>query len=98
MIESQRMDTIYRGPVHTSFAMVVSGLITLRAYKKIDYFKIDFEKNMEKGADVVFCNIAAQRWLGFRIDMVVFVFGLTTAILSIVMKGSIEPGLLAFSL
>jgi hypothetical protein len=53
---------------------------------------------MEKGADVVFCNIAAQRWLGFRIDLVVFVFGLTTAILSIVMKGSIEPGLLAFSL
>jgi ATP-binding cassette subfamily C (CFTR/MRP) protein 4 len=59
MIESQRMDTIYRGPIHTSFAMVVSGLITLRAYKKIDYFKIDFSHNMEKGADVVFCNIVA---------------------------------------
>jgi len=59
MIESQRMDTIYRGPVHTSFAMVVNGLITLRAYKRIDYFKIDFSKNMEKGADVVFCNVVS---------------------------------------
>jgi ATP-binding cassette, subfamily C (CFTR/MRP), member 4 len=98
MIESQRMDTLYRGPVHTSFAMVVSGLITLRAYKKIDYFKIDFSRNMEKGADVVFCNIIAQRWLGIRIDLIVFVFGVATCAISIVMKDSLESQLVAFSL
>jgi len=56
MIESQRLDTIYRGPVHTTFAMVVNGLITLRAYKKIDFFKIDFDNNLEKGANVTFGN------------------------------------------
>lgn len=92
------MDTIYRAPVHTSFATVVSGLITLRAYKKIGYFKIDFSRNMEKGADVIFCNIATQRWLGIRIDVVIFIFGATTAIMSVFYKGSIEPQMIAFSL
>lgn len=92
------MDTLYRGPVHTSFAMVVSGLITLRAYKKVDFFKIDFSRNMEKGADVIFCNIASQRWLGIRIDMVIFIFGVATCVISVVSKDSLSPVLIAFTL
>ena len=32
MIEAQRMDSIVRGPIHSLFAMVVNGLISIRAY------------------------------------------------------------------
>lgn len=43
LVETQRLDSIYRGPIHSTFAMIVDGLVTLRAYEKIDFFKIDFE-------------------------------------------------------
>ena len=32
MIEAQRLDSIVRGPIHSLFAMVVNGLISIRAY------------------------------------------------------------------
>jgi ATP-binding cassette, subfamily C (CFTR/MRP), member 4 len=39
MQSSQVLDGIYRGPIHTTFSLVVQGLVTLRAFDKIAYFK-----------------------------------------------------------
>ena len=39
MVEAQRLDSIVRGPIHSLFAMVVNGLVSIRAYEKLDYFK-----------------------------------------------------------
>lgn len=30
MIDAQRLDSMVRGPIHTTFGMIVSGLVTLR--------------------------------------------------------------------
>jgi hypothetical protein len=35
MLESQREDAICRTPIHNTFAMLVDGLVTLRAFEKI---------------------------------------------------------------
>lgn len=32
LVETQRMDSIVRGPIHSLFAMVVNGLVSIRAY------------------------------------------------------------------
>jgi len=40
--ESQRMDSIYRGPIHSSFTNVVNGLVTLRAFERVPYFRSMF--------------------------------------------------------
>ena len=32
MVEAQRLDTLVRGPIHSLFAMVINGLISIRAY------------------------------------------------------------------
>ena len=37
--ESLRMDSIYRGPIHTSFTNIVNGLVSLRSYERISYFR-----------------------------------------------------------
>jgi hypothetical protein len=34
MMESQREDAICRTPIHNTFAMLVNGLVTLRAFEK----------------------------------------------------------------
>jgi hypothetical protein len=38
-VDSQRMDGMMRAPIHSTFGMVVNGLVTLRAFNKIKYFK-----------------------------------------------------------
>lgn len=32
MIEAQRLDSIVRGPIHSLFSTIVSGLVSIRAY------------------------------------------------------------------
>ena len=42
MIDSQRFDGELRGPIHSTFSMIVNGLVSLRALDKLAYFKQDF--------------------------------------------------------
>ena len=32
MVEAQRLDSVVRGPIHSLFAMIVNGLVSIRAY------------------------------------------------------------------
>lgn len=45
--EAQRMDSIYRGPIHSSFTNVVNGLVSLRAYERLDFFRDKFMHQLE---------------------------------------------------
>jgi len=92
------MDSMFRSPVHSTFAMLVDGVITLRAYEKNEFFSIDFLRNLEKGANVTFMNHVANRWLGIRIDFVIFMFCTATAALAVASKGLIPVELLTFTL
>ena len=42
LIDAQRLDTIVRGPIHSLFAMTVNGLISIRAYDQLEFFKRQF--------------------------------------------------------
>jgi hypothetical protein len=98
MIESQRLDALVRGPIHSLFAMVVNGLITIRAYKKIGHFEETFLRETEMSANVTFTYITANRWLGFRFDSAVFILCQATAIFALVMKDQLDGALLIFTL
>lgn len=39
MRESQRMDSVYRGPIHSTFTNVVNGLVSLRSYERLIFFR-----------------------------------------------------------
>jgi len=66
--------------------MMVNGLVTLRAYGKIHYFKQDFSNNLEKCSNVTFCYIVANRWLGVRLDMVCMILIITTTLVCVLQK------------
>ena len=38
MIEAQRLDSIVRGPIHSLFATLVGGLVSIRATNQIEHF------------------------------------------------------------
>ena len=42
MRETQRMDSVYRGPIHSTFTYIVNGLVSIRSYERISYFRASF--------------------------------------------------------
>lgn len=98
MVEAQRLDSVVRGPIHSLFAMVVNGLISIRAYDKLDFFKKQFMNEAELSANVTFTYITTNRWLGFRFDVGIVTLSLAASVMCMAFKGSIDDELLTLSL
>lgn len=98
MVYTQQFDQQSYGPINSTFSMAVTGLITLRAYKKFDYFKIQFMQAIEKSANSTFCFNVLSRWIGLRLDLFSSYFSIGTVAFCVLMKGKIERELLTFSL
>lgn len=98
MVEAQRLDSVVRGPIHSLFAMVVNGLISIRAYDKLDFFKEQFLNESELSCNVTFTYVVTNRWLGFRFDAGIVCMTGIASIACMAFKGKIEDELLTFSL
>ena len=42
LTEAMMMDSLFRGPIHSSFTNVIDGLVSLRTYERLNYFKEGF--------------------------------------------------------
>lgn len=84
MLDTQKMDGVYRAPIHTTFGMLVNGLVTVRVHKRIGYFKQDFNNVLEKCANATFCYACSNRWIGVRLDLVCLVFTVAVTVLALV--------------
>ena len=98
MSETQRLDSIYRGPIHNTMTMIINGLVTVRASDKIAFFKQEFMQNLELSSNATFCNVLANRWISIRFDLLVGIFIAITSGFCVFLKGRIEPELLTMSL
>jgi len=78
--------------------MVLNGLVTIRAYRKIDYFNVNCMVENEKSANVTFTYMIANRWIGVRFDMAVVLITGIAASLCMASRGYIEANMLTFSL
>jgi hypothetical protein len=78
--------------------MVVNGIVSLRAYKKTDFFYIGFDEANRKCANVTFCYSVSNRWLALRLDMACLIFTSTVIILGLVQKGKSSVQLLSVML
>ena len=81
MSESQRIDSMNRAPINSILAMVINGLVSLRVYKKMDYFYLGFDYANKKCANATFCYNLANRWLALRLDITCLIF--SSAIVSL---------------
>jgi hypothetical protein len=45
--EVQLMDSTFRGPIHNSFDNVINGLVSLRTYERLDFFREGFIDQLE---------------------------------------------------
>ena len=98
MIEAQRRDAEARGPVHGTIAMIVNGIVSLRAADKLPYFRQNFSNNVELGCNATFCYVIANRWIAIRLDILCSLFIAAICLSCVVLKGSVESSLLVMTL
>jgi hypothetical protein len=89
---------MYFGPINTTMSLMMSGLTTLRGYRKFDYFKINYMEALENSASATFCFIVSSRWLSVRLDLICASFVYFTAIMAFVLKDTLSKELLVMSL
>ena len=98
MIEAQRRDAESRGPIHGTFAMVINGMVSLRASNKVSFFRQEFANNLELGSNATFCYVIANRWIGIRLDILCAITISFICFFIVFLKGTIETPLLIMSL
>lgn len=98
MIDAQRFDMAFYGPINQTFSMAINGLVSLRSYRKFDFFQKQFMEAIEKSGNSIFCYICINRWLSLRLDFCCQLFGISTALFAVLMKDSLDKKMLTFSL
>jgi ATP-binding cassette, subfamily C (CFTR/MRP), member 1 len=91
--EVKRLDSILRSHVYAQFNETLTGLTTVRAYRK----QGEFTKLNEDYLDVMnrayFITIVDQRWLGIRLDFVGDILIFVVAILVVTSRFSVSPAI-----
>ena len=86
MIEAQRFDMQFYGPINSILSTTVNGLVTLRSYRKFDHFTVQYMEALEKSANSTYCFNLANRWVGVRLDTLITLFGSSTCIFAVLLK------------
>lgn len=99
MIQAQRMDSVYRGPINSAITNVVIGLVSIRSYERLQYFRGRFIDDLEKSANATWTYFVTNRLLGFWLDIACVTFCIGVAALTMLWYlERMTPAKLAFAL
>ncbi|XP_022111266.1 multidrug resistance-associated protein 4-like [Acanthaster planci] len=90
--------TCSRSPVFSHTTTSFQGLSTIRAYNKQAQFIQDFQRYQDQHSEAWFAYLAANRWFGLRLDIIVVIFTAGVAFVSVPFKGIIDAGIIAIIL
>ena len=66
--ELKRLDSVSRSPIFGHFSESVAGLTTIRAFQKQRQFCEDNLVKIDRSTRAYFASVAANRWLGMRLE------------------------------
>ncbi|KAL3697480.1 hypothetical protein R1sor_011556 [Riccia sorocarpa] len=91
--ELKRLDGLSRSPIYAHFAQTLQGVTSVRAYgietATHDHFRDLLDANHR--AMIAFLHLS--RWLGTRLDFTAAICVATTALLAVLLRNTISPGL-----
>ncbi|KAF9385549.1 hypothetical protein CPC16_007924 [Podila verticillata] len=76
----KRIESQERSPIYSHLSETLSGLISVRAFRKREEFMEEHLKTQEDHGRAFFTYLAMARWLGYRLDMVSALFLGITAV------------------
>ncbi|KAJ9444939.1 putative multidrug resistance-associated protein lethal(2)03659 [Diplonema papillatum] len=96
--EIRRLEALQRSPLYASFSEGIAGLHTIRAYRRTGHFLRKYQAAQNDHSSAFFLFVACNRWLGFRLDLLSWVFISAVAIACVVARDSVSPADAALSL
>mmetsp|Transcript_18963 Transcript_18963/g.32394 ORF Transcript_18963/g.32394 Transcript_18963/m.32394 type:complete len:255 (-) Transcript_18963:928-1692(-) len=95
--ETQRHESVLRGPVHSSFQNLLEGLKTIRAYEAGDYFRRLYLLEMENCSNATFTFYSINRLVQLHMDLICVLVSVLVAAYAVLSKEAHQPQILAFT-
>jgi len=100
--ELKRIEGLARSPIFAMLSESLSGIATIRSNDALDYFKKKFREVHDAHGRAFFAFIGTSRWLGFRMDSLMFIFLAIASFAAVVVQDkklfNIDPGVLGLAL
>jgi ATP-binding cassette subfamily C (CFTR/MRP) protein 4 len=100
--ELKRLEGLARSPIYAMLSESLCGVATIRANHLMDYFKCKFEHAHDAHSRAFFAFIASSRWVGFRMDSIMFIFLALASFLSVLFSNqgwfNVDPAILGLAL
>jgi ATP-binding cassette subfamily C (CFTR/MRP) protein 2 len=96
--ELTRLDSITKAPIIHHFSETIAGIMTVRAFCRQEQFAQGNLDCIDKNARMAFHNVAANEWLGFRLEMIGATVLCTSALFLVILpENVIKPGSLLYT-
>jgi len=99
--ELKRLEGLARSPIFAMLSESLGGIATIRSNGAIDFFKGKFRHVHDGHSRAFFAFIACSRWLGFRMDALMFIFLTIASFAAVVVHQEnwfkIDPGILGLA-
>ncbi|CAB9509666.1 Multiple drug resistance-associated protein-like transporter 1 [Seminavis robusta] len=100
--ELKRLESLARSPIFAMLGESLGGIATIRSNQSLGYFRKKFEEAHDAHTRAFYAFIAASRWVGFRMDAIMFLFLTLVAYLSVLFQQEgwfdVDPAILGLSL
>ncbi|CAK7235753.1 hypothetical protein SBRCBS47491_009404 [Sporothrix bragantina] len=94
--EAKRINSVAHSPVYDQFSSVLTGLSTIRAFHRTDFYMDRVFGLIDNSAKASWAMQLLARWMNFRMGMFGAVF--VTAVASCIVFGNVEASLAGFGL
>ena len=94
----RRIESSTRSPIYSWFGESVSGVTTVKAYKLEAEFSRQMARKVDSNGASMVPNYMANRWLSIRLEMLGNTIVLFAALLAVLGRETLEPGLVGLSL
>ena len=100
--ELKRLEGLARSPIYAMLGEALGGVATIRANNAVNYFRQKFEDVHNRHTRAFFSFIASSRWVGFRMDSIMFLFISCAVFLAVIFNTqnllSVDPAILGLAL
>ncbi|RYH22578.1 ATP-binding cassette domain-containing protein [archaeon] len=84
--EMKRLDNISRSPIYSLYGEILSGLVTIKAFRFVPVFTQKFYALIDDNISMFFVYWFSARWLAIRLDLISNFISFFVAILAVILK------------
>ncbi|KAG8558234.1 hypothetical protein GDO81_016923 [Engystomops pustulosus] len=94
----KRLDAVSKSPLYTHFNETLQGVNVIRAFKEQDRFIQESNLRLNTNQRFYFSSFVANRWLSVRCDLLSNFIVFTVAVVGVLFRDSISPGLVGLAI